>query len=48
MTRMAAQYDDEMFGHFGVEVHKGVWGARTTIKARSTTFDDENLFIDDQ
>lgn len=47
VERMAALYDEEMFGHFGVEVEQKTWGARTTIKVRSTTYDEENLFIDD-
>ena len=42
IENMASLYDDEMFGHFGLEVKQKTWGARTTLSARSTASDEEN------
>ena len=35
IERLATLYDEDMFGHMGIEVEVGSWGIHTTIKARS-------------
>lgn len=35
IEKIASLYDEEMFGHLGLEVETSMWGANTTIKARS-------------
>jgi len=41
IERLATMYDDEMFGHLGIEVKISKWGAFTKLDARSTTTSDQ-------
>lgn len=47
IERLATYYDEEMFGHLGVEVKVGRWGAFTKLDARSLTTNTEHIFINE-
>lgn len=40
INRIAELYDPDMFGHLGIEVEIGKWGARKTLKARNAAYED--------